>query len=109
MIPPIRWRRVPIECATPPGPAPMRPDAARPIVPMRPGRTGPGAVRLPLRATGAVRDVAGSACLPLRATGAVRDVAGSACLPLRAAAGGCIILLCMFYMLYMSTRWRSEP
>ena len=92
MIPPIRWRRVPIECATPPGPAPMRPDAARPIVPMRPGRTGPGAVRLPLRATGAVRDVAGSACLPLRA-----------------AAGGCIILLCMFYMLYMSTRWRSEP
>ena len=92
MIPQIRWRRVPIECATPPGPAPMRPDAARPIVPMRPDRTGPGAARLLLRATEAVWDIASSACLLLRA-----------------AAGGCIILLCMFYMLYMSTRWRSEP
>ena len=54
MIPPIRWRWVPIECATPPGPAPMRPDAARPIVPMRPDRTDrtdPGAARFPLRAT----------------------------------------------------------
>ena len=75
MIPPIRWRWVPIECATPPGLTSMRPGAVRPIVPMRSDRIGPGAVRLPLRA----------------------------------AAGGCIILLCMFYMLYMSTRWRSEP
>ena len=50
MIPPIRWRRVPIECATPPGLTSMRPGAVRPIVPMRSDRIGPGAVRLPLRA-----------------------------------------------------------